>query len=597
MAKSIFNMKTIKSNTLILILVASFAACTESHPVITCNTFPEAADPVPDTLADWSKVSRRLNVSFGSIDIRYAKSSIPAMEKATAWKGCGWRGESVSAQVVLWSAADIEQVECEFTPFRSGKNRLDAGIAQARFVRYVLTDIFGRGCGYRKPENFPSSLSPDMLDTIRCLNLEAKTARPVWLTFDIPSDAQPGVYTGTLKINARKQKTQNLNISLEVLPQTLPPANQWKFHLDLWQHPSAVARVHDVEVWSEEHWKLLEAPMKMLADAGQKVITATINKDPWNHQCYDAYEDMIVWTKNTDGSWTYNYMVFDRWVELMMRSGVTKMINCYSMIPWNCELRYFDVASGKYIDISAQPGSKEFIDLWTPFLSDFRKHLDQKGWLNITNIAMDERSPQDMKATLELLQKAAPEFGVSLADNHRSYQQFTYLKDICIQFGVLFEASDLDYRKQNGLISSFYVCCANRFPNVFTFSDPAEAAYIAWYATAAGLDGFLRWAYNSWVENPVIDSRFRTWPAGDTYIIYPGGRSSIRFERLREGIQDAEKIRILRDRLTLSSPEKLSLLNEMVEKFNIHTAPKEPCSEMLQMGKKVLEDLSREVTF
>jgi len=587
------NIKTTILKVLTLLLIALLAACAEPRPAKTCDTYAEALDPAPDTLADWSKVSKRLNVSFGSIDARYAKSSIPAAEKITAWKGCGWRGERISAQAVLWSAADIEQVECEFTPFRSGENTLDAGIAQARFVRYVLTDVFEPGCGYRKPENFPASLSPDMLDTLGCFHLEAKTARPVWLTFDIPADAQPGVYSGTLTIFTRKQKPQKLNISLEVLPQTLPDTKDWKFHLDLWQHPSAVARVHHVKPWSEEHWKLLEAPMKMLADAGQKVITATINKEPWNHQCYDAYEDMIVWTKNTDSSWTYDYAVFDRWIEFMMQSGITKMINCYSMIPWNNELRYYDAASGKHVDISAKPGSKEFVELWTPFLRDFRKHLDEKGWMNITNIAMDERSPEDMKATLELLQKVAPEFGVSLADNHKSYQQYPYLKDICVQFGASFEESDLAYRKQNGLISTYYVCCADKFPNVFTFSDPAEAAYIAWYATAAGLDGFLRWAYNSWVENPVTDSRFRTWPAGDTYIVYPDGRSSIRFERLREGIQDAEKIRILREQLMISSPDKLDKLNEAVEKFNIRTIPSIPCSALLHHGKTILEELSR----
>ena len=575
-----------------LLAVALVASCTGSRPVKTCDTYTEAADPAPDSLADWSEVSQRLNVSFGSIDTRYAKSSVPAMEPTKSWRGSGWRGERISAQVVLWSSADIAQVECTFTPFRSDENTLDAGIAQARFVRYVLTDVFEPGCGHRKPEDFPASLSPDMLDTIRCFNLEANTARPVWLTFDIPANTQPGIYAGTLKIYARKQKTQKLDISIEVLPQTLPPAKDWAFHLDLWQHPSAVARVNNVKPWSEEHWQLLEAPMKMLADAGQKVITATLNKDPWNHQCFDAYEDMIAWTKNADGSWTYDYEVFDQWVEFMMQTGVTKMINCYSMIPWNNELRYYDVASKTHVDVSAKPGSKEFIELWTPFLVDFRKHLNGKGWLNIANIAMDERSPEDMKAALDLLQKVAPEFGVALADNHKSYKQYPYLKDICIEFGALFEESDLAYRKQHELVSTYYVCCADRFPNVFTFSDPAEGAYIAWYATAAGLDGFLRWAYNSWVENPVIDSRFRTWPAGDTYIVYPAGRSSIRFERLREGIQDAEKIRILREEFQ-GDAAKLNKLNEAVAKCNIPAIPPTPCREILQQGKKVLEELSR----
>ena len=99
-------------------------------------------------------------------------------------------------------------------------------------------------------------------------------------------------------------------------------------------------------------------------------------------------------------------------------------------------------------------------------------------------------------------------------------------------------------RRINGLKTTYYVACGIPKPNNFTFSPPAESSYEGWFAAAMGLDGFLRWAYNSWPEDPVHDSRFSTWPAGDTYFVYPGARSSIRFEKLREGIQDYEKIRL-----------------------------------------------------
>jgi hypothetical protein len=570
-------------------------ACTDSgqRPAKSCATFDEFPDPNPDTTANWSAVSLDLNVSFGSIDKRYAKSSIPVEEKIVAWTGSGWCGERVSAQIVLWSSADIDQVECEFTPFRSGRNKMKANIAQARFVRYVMGDERYIGCGHRKPGDVPFILSPDILDDINCFNLEANTTRPVWLTFDIPSNAKPGVYTATLKIHARSQETQTLNINLEVLPQTLPPPKDWKFHLDLWQHPTAVARINGVDVWSDEHFKLMEAPMKMLANAGQKVITTTINKEPWNSQCYDDYADMIFWTKNADGTWTYNYTIFDRWVSFMMNMGITQMINCYSIIPWNNEVRYFDAATQQHVDVSAKPGTEEFTEIWRPFLTDFREHLRKKGWLNITNIAMDERSPEEMKAALELLQKVVPEFGVSFADNHKSYKEYPFLKDICIEFGSTFEAEDLAYRKQKGLISTFYVCCWPGFPNTFTFSPPAESTYLGWYAAGVGLDGFLRWAYNSWIEDPVRDARFRSWASGDPFLIYPGPRSSIRFERLREGIQDFEKIRILREQFEKSSPEKLARLNEAVAVFNTKARSQEPTGDVVRRAQQVLEELSR----
>jgi hypothetical protein len=57
----------------------------------------------------------------------------------------------------------------------------------------------------------------------------------------------------------------------------------------------------------------------------------------------------------------------------------------------------------------------------------------------------------------------------------------------------------------------------------------------------------LRWAFNSWVENPLVSTDFTTWPSGDCFLIYPGNRSSLRFERFRDGIESFEKIRLLRE--------------------------------------------------
>ena len=158
---------------------------------------------------------------------------------------------------------------------------------------------------------------------------------------------------------------------------------------------------------------------------------------------------------------------------------------------------------------------------------------------------MDEREREQMDAAIALLNEVAPELGVSYADNQQTYQRYPDSDDISISVGHPFSKADLLDRQSRGLITTFYICCSDEFPNQFTFSQPAESTYLAWYALANGFDGMLRWAYNSWVENPLQDSRFRTWPAGDTYIVYPKGRSSIRYERLREGIQDYEKTRIV----------------------------------------------------
>src|SRR5690606_23291654 len=113
-----------------------------------------------------------------------------------------------------------------------------------------------------------------------------------------------------------------------------------------------------------------------------------------------------------------------------------------------------------------------------------------------------------------------------------------------------FDETILKERIAEGKPSTYYTCCVENYPNGFTFSPPAEHVWIGWYAAAKGFTGYLRWAYNSWVADPLRDSRFRSWPAGDTYQVYPGPRTSIRFEKLIEGIQDFEKIKLLQKEFT-----------------------------------------------
>lgn len=574
---------------LLLLVIFVAASCGNRTAVVT---FRECDDSTADTLADWSGVKKGLHAAWGQTDARYARSVVPILETGDTCRLTAWRGERVSAQAVLWTADSVGGVECRVGDFRSADGTvLPSAMARAHFVRYVVSDTFGPGCGHRKNGDFPISLKPDMLDTLDRFDMDRRMVRPVWVSIDVPEDAPAGLYRSYVEVRGK----QRLPLELRVYDRQLPPPSQWSYHLDLWQHPAAVARVDGLEVWSDAHFEAMRPVMQMLADAGQKVVTATLNKDPWRHQCYDGYEDMIRWTRNADGSWTYDYTVFDRWVEFMISLGVDRQINCYSMLPWNNELHYRDAAADSMVTVSTKPGTPKFKKIWTPFLRDFTAHLEKKGWLGKCCIAMDERSPETMAEAIGLLRREAPELGIALADNHASYKRYPDLEDVCVQIDCRVADSDLAQRQRDGLVTTYYVCCSSEFPNVFTLSEPWEATYMAWFAAACGYDGMLRWAYNSWPEDPVRDARYTAWPSGDTFIVYPGARSSIRFEKLREGIQDYEKIRLLRHWLmaegTSEAQAKLAELNAVVTGFET-SDPTQPWPELLRKAKGTLDRLS-----
>jgi len=587
-----------KYGLLLIIVMVVHVSCQEERKLIVDQTYEEPIDPSPEAASNWSEIPEGLQASLTSTNIRFVKSVIPNGSRSSSWSSIAWRGERVSTQLVLWSKDSITNVSAEVSDFVSEDGtKLSSNTTQLRFVKYVITDEFADGCGYRKPENFDSSLAADVLEPVSSYAIKAKETRPIWVTIDVPFDAKVGVYKSTISLNVEGQGIQKFELAIDILDKTLPLAKDWKFHLDLWQNPYAVARFHDVLPWSQEHWTLLKPLMKTLADAGQKVITVSLNRRPWGGQTFDQFEGMIDWKKKLDGTWEYDYTIFDNWVQFMMDLGVTKQISCYSMVPWGNEFYYFDEKENKEVKIKAQPGSQAYEELWIPFLNQFKDHVEEKGWNKITRMAMDERGPEEMKAMLKLLNTYAPEFGTSFADNHKSYKLYpNELKDLSVAFGATVDEEDLKLRKEKGYISTHYVCCADDFPNVFTFSPPAEGVFIGWYSIAADFDGFLRWAYNSWVENPLQDSRFRAWPAGDTYIVYPDNRSSIRFETLREGIQDAEKIRILREEFSSKDMhEELAHLNNVVNQFNITTKP-DNLEAMLKEAKETLNSLARKQT-
>ena len=580
-----------------LIVLFIAVACNTTKDGGKVITHTELDDPTKDTLSNWSGVEAGLKGSVVSIDLKHPRAVLPEVEQINDIVLTGWKGETLSAQVLLWNSVATEGVEYSFSDFHSGDHVIQSDIAQARFVRYTLSEKENFECRMREKENeFGMVLMPDLLDSLDRFDMEPKQVRPVWVSIHIPSEAATGTYHGSFTIQSKGNDLLEFPIILCVQNKVLPPASRWTYHLDLWQHPSAVARYAGLECWSDAHFEKMRPVMQMLADAGQKVITANLNKDPWNNQCYDAYESMIVWTRKEDDTWSYDYTIFDKWVGFMIDLGINKMINCYSLLPWNNELEYFDAATDSTITVVADPGTDTFTALWAPFLTDFTRHLDEKGWLEITSIAMDERAPEMMQEATKLLAAYAPELGISLADNHKSYQNYPMMKDITVKVNAKVDAKDIAFRRANDLITTYYVCCSDPFPNMFTFSPSAESVYAAWYSYAAGYNGMLRWAYNSWPEDPVVDSRFRKFPSGDTYFVYPDGRSSIRFERLKEGIQDVEKIKILKlGFLKKNSNEsifKLAELNNTVEKFNVIGKPGTPVEQMLKEAKRVINELS-----
>ena len=275
----------------------------------------------------------------------------------------------------------------------------------------------------------------------------------------------------------------------------------------------------------------------------------------------------------------------------MMSCGIDKEITCFSMIPWRLAFRYYDQASDSHKEIKCAPGEDAYAEFWGGMLKAFSQHLKEKGWFEKTFISMDERSLEQMTAAIKVIKTYAPGMKISMAGLYHPEIEAD-ITDYCLDIENYksYTPELLARRRSEGKISTYYTCCSAEYPNLFTFTDPADAEFIALEALVRDLDGYLRWAYNSWTAEPEKDSRFTAWPAGDTYVIYPFSISSVRWERLVQGIQQFEKYKILLDEAQSKGDKaKVARLKKILDKVDISRI----AAESEKMVKEFRDGLNR----
>ena len=252
------------------------------QPKFPIETYQELPDPSSPSDKDWAAVTNP-QISWGTIDTRYAKHRLPQLKKQQLTVLKGWRGERVNAQAVVWTGTEVKDLNFSFTDFKDKKgNSLSDEAFKAGFIRYVMTDELnkdGRGaCGHRQAVDYDSLLVADPIDTnLKSMSVPARTVQPIWVQCWIPQSATPGTYEGALLIKDGSRLLQQLNLEILVSSRELPAPSEWAYHLDLWQSPFAVARYYQVPLWSQEHLDVMRPLMKMLADAGHDIVGEAAN--------------------------------------------------------------------------------------------------------------------------------------------------------------------------------------------------------------------------------------------------------------------------------------------------------------------------------
>lgn len=489
-----------------------------------------------------------------------------------------WKNDKAISELVLFSKnGSLKNVSVTASALTNGTATIPAENVTTTFIKSTKA-YNGTYLGYGdKNRVIPAATDSNRSESSDILyqkggsvDIPENSLQPVWVEFSIPKDAAAGSYTGTLTANAEGIQTPLVfHYTVEVQDAVLPDIEEMAgiFDVELWQYPYSSAEYYNVTPFSDEHLEIMRSSMEKYREVGGHAITATIVEEAWNGQTYSKkdvhYPSMVKCTKNSDGTFSYDYTDFDKWVTFCKSLGLGDKIVLYSIAPWHGSFSYWENGQLKYESLNPDNSAQysRYRLLWGCFLKDLVAHLEEKGWFEESYIGIDERG---FKAkAFDLIDSITNSKGESLK-TAGAMDNFISKKDLAMRVDDLNVGDNaaqnhpedfaqlLADREKAGLRTTLYSCTEHR-PGNFSLSAPMESYWSVVNAGKAGTAGFLRWAYDAWVEDPLNDATHNAFEPGDCFLIYPAEKtasdktckSSVRLERMAEGVRDVNKLLLM----------------------------------------------------
>jgi hypothetical protein len=380
---------------------------------------------------------------------------------------------------------------------------------------------------------------PDPLLSERTRKARPGMTEVLWVTFYVPPNASPGVYTGAVTISGGDQSSR-VPVTLRVWDFAVPQTR----HLQVtnWVNFNAIASSHKVKLWSEEFWVVWRRYLDNLREHRQTMVWV-----PW--RLVDVYEE-------EDGRLTFDYGRFDRFVQELEAHKVADRLEIqhagHPTKGWGSPIGLSPVR----VTVRTT-GARKSVPV-TILLKDLAAHLKEKGWLarSMIHIA-DEPCATNVaswRAAARAVGEAAP--GLRRID---AIEATGFGEDLEVWVPKLSHfvhwQESFQQEQARGAEMWFYICChpyGGRLPNRFHDLPLAMVRLLHWINAAYDLDGYLHWGLTFWNPDDPLGAPRANLPPGDTHVIYPGKDgplNSVRWEVQRDSLEDFEYLWLLEDRL------------------------------------------------
>lgn len=216
---------------------------------------------------------------------------------------------------------------------------------------------------------------------------------PVWVTANVPADAVPGEYTGTLKVDADNMIAVDVPVKLTVLHWVMPDPKDF-YTAQLGMHdPETVARMYNVEPWSARHLELMARVFELMAQLNSRRVEVNLAAGTYAHGTGMPH---VSYTRAKDGTFKADFTNFEKYMD-MVSKAIGKP-NPIRLNLWEVHreaklgdpkaagkpIPYLDEETGKRATTRPAFDTEFLVAFWKPVLAELRDRLEKRGWFDVT---------------------------------------------------------------------------------------------------------------------------------------------------------------------------------------------------------------------
>ena len=407
-----------------------------------------------------------------------------------------------------------------------------------------------------KSGNYPDPLFP----CDGTLTLKAGIPAVVWAEF---TGELPGVHEPVFTVSDGKTAVR-AQASVTVVKTAIPA--QTLRHIN-WFHADCLANYYGVEVFSEEHWRIVENFMRDAAAHGVNVSFTPLFTPPLDTQVGgERLTVQLVDVTKKGYTYTFGFDKLDRWIDAAARSGMKYYEFSHFFTQWGarCAPKIMAQTSKGYRRIFGWENdslSQGYVSFLRQFGAALKEYTDKKG---ITDRCLVHCSDEPSMDNLNRYKKTAAVLHAYFGayEHIDALSDFEFYKEGLIEIPVPNEHRVDQFAGKVPKLWTYY--CGGQYndelPNRFIAFPSIRNRILGTLLYKFECEGFLHWGYNfynSQLSIRPLDPFKETdaggaFPAGDGFVVYPGKNGepmpSLRQKVFYDGIQDISALKALEEK-------------------------------------------------